>query len=104
MRNTAIAFIAAVAVLASAPGEAAQKSRKNEHIGVGTGALIGAAAGGRRGDVPEARRMVGDAQVRHAESTRGLRHHLEGGEGHLLVFMDQLAAELHPGRFDGQGG
>ena len=46
MRKTAIAIITAVAVLASAPGEAAQKSRKNEHIGVGAGAIIGAAAGG----------------------------------------------------------
>ena len=46
MRNTAIAIITAVAVLASAPGEAAQKSQKNENIGVGAGAIIGAAAGG----------------------------------------------------------
>jgi outer membrane protein OmpA-like peptidoglycan-associated protein len=46
MRKTAIAIITAVAVLASAPGEAAQKSTKNENIGVGAGAVIGAAAGG----------------------------------------------------------
>ena len=46
MRKSAIAIITAVAVLASAPGEAAQKSQKNENIGVGTGAIIGAAAGG----------------------------------------------------------
>jgi outer membrane protein OmpA-like peptidoglycan-associated protein len=46
MRNSAIAIIAAVAVLASAPGEAAQKSNKNHNIGAGSGAVIGAVAGG----------------------------------------------------------
>ena len=46
MRNSAIEIIAAVAVLASAPGQAAQESQKNQHIGVGSGAVIGAVAGG----------------------------------------------------------
>ena len=33
---------------------------------------------------------------------QGSRHHLKGREGHLLLFVHQLAAQLHPGRLDGQ--
>ena len=46
MRTTIIAFTAFVSLFAAAPGDAAQRSAKNETIGVGSGAIIGAAAGG----------------------------------------------------------
>ena len=46
MRTIAIALTAIVSLLAAAPGQAAQRSAKNETIGVGSGAIIGAAAGG----------------------------------------------------------
>ena len=46
MRNTAIALITFIFLAAAAPGQAAQRSAKNETIGVGSGAVIGAVAGG----------------------------------------------------------
>ena len=46
MRTTAIALTAFICLLAAAPGQAAQRSAKNETIGVGSGAIIGAVAGG----------------------------------------------------------
>ena len=46
MRKSAIVTLAAFSLLVAAPGQAAQKSTKNETIGVGSGALIGAVAGG----------------------------------------------------------
>ncbi len=46
MRNSIIAIIAAVSVLFFVPAQAANKSSKEESIGVGSGAVIGALAGG----------------------------------------------------------
>ena len=68
MRNTAIAIITAVAVLASAPGEAAQKSQKNENIGVGTGAIIGAAAWALEVGIRAAEALVEIFVVRRADT------------------------------------
>jgi outer membrane protein OmpA-like peptidoglycan-associated protein len=46
MRNSTIIILAAVAVLFAAPSQAAQKASKEETIGVGSGAVVGAIAGG----------------------------------------------------------
>ena len=46
MRNPVIATIAAAAIFFAAPVSAAEKSNRNENIGVGSGAVIGAIAGG----------------------------------------------------------
>ena len=46
MRNTIIAVVAAASILFAAPSQAAGKSSRQENIGVGSGAVIGALAGG----------------------------------------------------------
>ena len=51
MRKTAIALIAATSVVLSAPTLAAEKSKKNENIGVSSGLVIGALAGGPAGAI-----------------------------------------------------
>lgn len=51
MRTTAIATIAAFAVLFSVPAAAAEKSHRNQNIGVSSGAVIGAIAAGPVGAI-----------------------------------------------------
>jgi outer membrane protein OmpA-like peptidoglycan-associated protein len=46
MRNSIIAIAAAASVLFAVPSQAAQKTSKEETIGVGSGAIVGAIAGG----------------------------------------------------------
>jgi outer membrane protein OmpA-like peptidoglycan-associated protein len=46
MRNSIIAIIAALSVLFAVPSQAAQKSSKEEGIGIGSGSLVGAIVGG----------------------------------------------------------
>lgn len=49
MRSSAIAIVATAALLAAVPGVAAEKSTRNENLGVGSGAIVGAVAGGPLG-------------------------------------------------------
>ena len=51
MRESAIAIIAATSIVFTTPALAAGKSQRNESIGVGSGAVIGAFAGGPLGFV-----------------------------------------------------
>ena len=51
MRTTVIATIAATAVLLSVPAAAAEKSHRNQNIGVSSGAIIGAIAAGPVGAI-----------------------------------------------------
>ena len=51
MRTTIIAIITAAAVLFSVPAAAAEKSNRNQNIGVGSGVIIGAIAGGPVGAI-----------------------------------------------------
>ena len=51
MRTTVIAIITASAVLFSFPAAAAEKSNRNQNIGVSSGAVIGALAGGPVGAI-----------------------------------------------------
>ena len=51
MRTSTIALVAVIAVIAATPATAAARSSKQENIGIGAGALVGAAAGGPVGFV-----------------------------------------------------
>lgn len=51
MRTSVIVTIAALSVLASVPAAAAEKSHRNQNIGVGSGAVIGAVAAGPVGAI-----------------------------------------------------
>ena len=51
MRTTVIAIITAAAVLFSVPAAAAEKSNRNQNIGVSSGVIIGAIAGGPVGAI-----------------------------------------------------
>ncbi|MDH3777818.1 MAG: DUF456 domain-containing protein, partial [Gammaproteobacteria bacterium] len=75
MRNSIIAITAAVAILFAVPSQAANKSSKEEAIGVGSGALVGAIAGGPVGLIIGAAigAKVGDTMHQKEESIDGLQ-------------------------------
>lgn len=99
MRNSAIAIIAAVAVLVSAPGEAAQKSNKNHNIGAGSGAVIGAVAGGPVGFIIGAAigAKVGDNIDNKNQHIAGLQDTVNESNAQLARMerdFDALGAEI----------
>ena len=99
MRKSAIAIITAVAVLASAPGEAAQKSSKNHNIGAGSGAVIGAVAGGPVGFIIGAAigAKVGDNIDNKNQHSAGLQDTVNESNAQLARMerdFDALGAEI----------
>ena len=98
MRKTAIALITAASMLAAAPGEAAQRSAKNETIGVGSGAVIGAVAGGPVGFIVGAAigAKVGETIDRKNESIGNLQESVD----HSQARVSKLEREL--GAMDGE--
>ena len=52
MRNTIIAAVAAASILFAVPSQAAGKSSRQENIGVGSGAVVGARSGATDGVCP----------------------------------------------------
>ncbi|MDJ0749771.1 MAG: OmpA family protein [Woeseiaceae bacterium] len=86
MRTTSIAITATVAMLAAMPSLAETRTNKHEAIGVGSGAVIGAIAGGPPGFIIGAAigAKVGDTM--HEKSER-----IETLQGSLTASNDRLA-------------
>jgi len=97
MRNSAIALITFVCLATAAPGEAAQRSAKNETIGVGSGAALGAVAGGPVGLIIGAAigAKVGETIDRKNENIASLQDSV----GHSQARVADLERE-----FDALGG
>jgi outer membrane protein OmpA-like peptidoglycan-associated protein len=94
MRKTAIALITAASMLAAAPGEAAQRSAKNETIGVGSGAVIGAVAGGPVGFIVGAAigAKVGETIDRKNESIGNLQESVDHSQARVRKLERELGA------------
>lgn len=85
MRNSAIAIVATASLLVAAPGFAAEKSKRNENIGVGSGAIIGAVAGGPVGFVVGAAvgAKVGETLDRKNQRIAGLQDSVRNSEAEV---------------------
>jgi outer membrane protein OmpA-like peptidoglycan-associated protein len=99
MRKTAIATIAAVSLLAAAPGQAAQRSAKNESIGVGSGAVVGAIAGGPVGFIIGAAigAKLGETIDRKNQSIAGLQETVDDSRSKIVRLereFDELGGEI----------
>lgn len=99
MRKTAIAIIATLSLLVAVPGQAAQRSAKNESIGVGSGAVIGAVAGGPVGFIIGAAigAKVGETIDRKNESIAGLQDSVDDSQGTIVRLereFDLLGGEI----------
>ena len=100
MRKTAIATIATVSLLAAGPGAAAQRSAKNETIGVGSGAVIGAVAGGPVGFIIGAAvgAKLGETIDRKNESIHGLQASVD--DSHATIAMLERRSDLLGGEIE----
>jgi outer membrane protein OmpA-like peptidoglycan-associated protein len=99
MRNTTIAIIATLSVMFAVPAQAATRSSKQEVIGVGSGALIGAAAGGPVGFIIGAAvgAKVGDSFHRKNEQIEALEGSLDASRGTVRSLesdIDSLGVEI----------
>jgi outer membrane protein OmpA-like peptidoglycan-associated protein len=99
MRKTAIAVIATLSLLAAVPGQAAQRSAKNETIGVGSGAVIGAVAGGPVGFIIGAAvgAKLGETIDRKNESIAGLQDSVDDSQATIARLereFDVLGGEI----------
>lgn len=98
MRNTIIAIITLLAVFAAGPAAAASAS-KQERIGVGSGALIGAAAGGPVGLIIGAAvgAKIGDTMHQKNERIASLQGSVQSSNtnvARLETDIDTLAGEI----------
>ena len=99
MRTTAIATIAAFAVLFSVPAAAAEKSHRNQNIGVSSGAVIGAIAAGPVGAIVGAAigAKVGDKFDDKNVEIASLETSVDRSKGRVARLesdMDSMGAEL----------
>lgn len=99
MRTPVIATMAAVSVLLSLPAAAAQKSHRNQNIGVGSGAVIGAVAAGPVGAIIGAAigATVGDKFDDKNVQIETLGSDVETSSGKVVRLerdLDALGAEL----------
>jgi len=99
MRKTAIAIVAAVSMVAAMPGHAAERSARNETIGVGSGAVIGAVAGGPVGFIIGAAigAKVGETIDTKNENIAGLQDsvdHSQAKVARLEHEFDALGGEI----------
>ena len=99
MRTTAIATIAAFAVLFSVPAAAAEESHRNQNIGVSSGAVIGAIAAGPVGAIVGAAigAKVGDKFDDKNVEIASLETSVDRSKGRVARLesdMDSMGAEL----------
>ena len=99
MRTTIIAIITAAAVLFSVPAAAAEKSHRNQNIGVSSGAVIGAIAAGPVGAIVGAAigAKVGDKFDDKNVQIAGLETDVDYSSGQVARLesdLDELGAEL----------
>ena len=99
MRNKIIAIITAASMLFAVPSQAADKSSRQENIGVGSGAAIGAIAGGPVGLVIGAAlgATIGDAMHKKNERIAGLQGSVDNSNrtvARLEGDIDTLGGEI----------
>ncbi|MEJ2273191.1 MAG: DUF456 family protein [Woeseiaceae bacterium] len=99
MRNSAIAILATASLLAAAPGFAAEKSTRNENIGIGSGAVVGAVAGGPVGFIIGAAvgAKVGETLDRKNQRITGLQASVESSQAQVAQLereFDALGNEI----------
>lgn len=99
MRTSVIAIIAATAVLFSLPAAAAEKSHRNQNIGVSSGAIIGAVAAGPVGAIVGAAigAKVGDKFDDKNVQIASLETDVDNSSGQVARLerdLDALGAEL----------
>ncbi len=99
MRTTVIATITAVAVLFSVPAAAAEKSHRNQNIGVSSGAVIGAIAAGPVGAIVGAAigAKVGDKFDDKNVEIASLETSVDSSNGRVARLendIDSMGAEL----------
>ena len=95
MRKTAIAIIATISLLAAFPGQAAQRSAKNESIGVGSGAVVGGPVGFIIGAAVGAK--VGETIDRKNQSIAGLQDSVDDSQATIVRLereFDVLGGEI----------
>jgi outer membrane protein OmpA-like peptidoglycan-associated protein len=99
MRTSTIAIIATMSLLAAATAQAAERSARNETIGVGSGAVIGALAGGPVGFIIGAAvgAKVGENIDRKNESIASLQESVGDSQAQVAKLerdFDTLGAEI----------
>jgi outer membrane protein OmpA-like peptidoglycan-associated protein len=99
MRNLIIAITATVSILFAVPSQAANKSSKEEAIGVGSGALVGALAGGPVGLIIGAAigAKVGDTMHQQDERIDGLQIAVASSDSTVVKLendIDALSGEI----------
>lgn len=99
MRKSAIAIIVATSIVFATPALAAEKSKRNQNIGVGSGAVIGAIAGGPFGFVIGAAvgAKVGDNFDSKNERIAGLQQSVADSNASVARLernLDTLGAEI----------
>jgi outer membrane protein OmpA-like peptidoglycan-associated protein len=99
MRNKIIAIITAASIFFAVPSQAADKSSRQENIGVGSGAAIGAIAGGPVGLVIGAAlgATIGDAMHKKNERIAGLQGSVDNSNrtvARLEGDIDTLGGEI----------
>lgn len=99
MRNSAIAIIATASLLTAASGYAAEKSARNENIGIGSGALVGAVAGGPVGFIIGAAvgAKVGEKFDRKNQRIAGLQASVDNSQAQVAQLereFDALGNEI----------
>jgi outer membrane protein OmpA-like peptidoglycan-associated protein len=99
MRNSAIAIVATASLLVAAPGLAAEKSTRNENIGVGSGAIVGAVAGGPIGFIVGAAvgAKIGETLDRKNQRIAGLQDSVDRSEAEVAQLerdFDVLGSEI----------
>lgn len=99
MRKSAIAIIVATSIVFATPALAAEKSKRNQNIGVGSGAVIGAIAGGPFGFVIGAAvgAKVGDNVDSKNERIAGLQQSVADSNASVARLernLDTLGAEI----------
>ncbi len=99
MRNSAIAIIATASLLVAAPGIAAEKSTRNENLGIGSGAIVGAVAGGPVGFIIGAAvgAKVGETLDRKNQHIAGLQDSVDSSQAQVAQLerdFDALGSEV----------
>lgn len=99
MRTSVIVIIAAVSILFSGMAAAAEKSRRNQNIGVSSGVVVGAIAAGPFGAVVGAAigAKLGDEFDEKNQQIAGLRTDMDHSSARLASLqrdVDSLGAEL----------
>jgi len=92
MRNTLIAFVTIIAVSYALPAAAEVRSSRHEHIGLGSGAVVGAVAGGPVGFIIGAAvgAKIGESFNRKIERIEGLEGSLDAARASTVLLESDI--------------